>query len=434
MGDGAKVPKRPARSRELPWFKLLEDGQFRWLWIGAGLSMLADQAFLISLTWLVLRVAGAGVELGTVLAVASIPGIVLMPVGGVISDRFPPTLVLLLSSVVRAGLLSVLAILSILGTTDLWHVYALAGGLSAVDALYYPASMATVPATVDRDSLGAANASIQGAEQVSSIAGPALAAVAVAFVGLGSGLALIALVFLAAAAVFALMVRATGARTSEGASLAVPGSESNPDEEREDSQGALADLLVGVRYAWRDPIIRTILLILVGINAAMMGPLYVGGATLAERQLGGVGAFGTLVSAAGVGSLIGIVGAGSVGRFRRRGLIELSLTGLLGFIVAAFAFVPNLIFAVALAVAIGATASFLGVVNVTWLQERAEPGLTGRVMSLAVLATTALDPISFALAGVLVEASLEATFVGAGALLILTTLLGAASRTMRVAN
>ena len=44
----------------------------------------------------------------------------------------------------------------------------------------------------------------------------------------------------------------------------------------------------------------------------MMGPLYVGGAVLAELRLGGAGAFGTLVAAAGVGSLIGIIGAGSV--------------------------------------------------------------------------------------------------------------------------
>jgi hypothetical protein len=52
-------------------------------------------------------------------------------------------------------------------------------------------------------------------------------------------------------------------------------------------------------------------------------------------------------------------------------------------------------------------------------------------MSLAVFATTALDPISYALAGVLAEVSLKATFVGAGALLVLTVSLGPTSRTMR---
>ena len=65
-------------------------------------------------------------------------------------------------------------------------------------------------------------------------------------------------------------------------------------------------------------------------------------AVLAELRLRGARAFGTVVAAAGVGSLIGIVSAGQVGGFRRRGLIEFSLTGVLGFIVAGIAFVPNL--------------------------------------------------------------------------------------------
>jgi hypothetical protein len=430
------VPKTLTRLGELPWFEVLKVGRFRWLWIGADLSMLADQAFLVALTWLVLRVAGAGAELGTVLAVASVPRIVLMPVGGVVSDRLPPTLVLLFSSVVRGVLLSVLAMLAVLDATDLWHVYALAGGLSAIDALYYPASMSAVPATVDRDHLGAANASIQGAEQVSGIAGLTIAALTVAFVGLGSGLAAIALMILAAAAVFALMLRATDARTSEGATTGLlSGPEPTQDhlagEERESSQGALADLLTGVRYAWRDPIIRTILLVLVGINAAMMGPLYVGGAIQAQRELGGAGAFGTLVAGASAGALLGSLVAGSIAQVRWRGLAVLALTGSLGLEVAAFCLITNLTVSIILALAIGATASFFAVINISWLQERTEPGLTGRVMSLAVCATTALDSISFALAGALVEVNLNATFVGAGPLLLPTASLGATSRTMR---
>jgi hypothetical protein len=370
-----------------------------------------------------------------VLAVASLPGIVLMPVGGVISDRFSPTPILLLASAVRTLLLSGLAALVFLDATELWHVYALAGALSAVDALYYPASMSVIPTVVDKARLGAANALIQGAEQVSGIAGPAIAASAVAFLGLGSSFAVNALMFFAAAAVFASMIRAMGSRTVEETSFgsrSEPGSV--PDPEEFDSQidtGATADLLAGVRYAWQDPIIRTILLVLVGINAAMMGPLYVGGATLAESKLGGVGAFGTLVAAASAGAVLGSLVAGSIERVYRRGLAVLGLTASLGLEVAAFSLVSNLPAATALALAIGGSASCLAVINVSWLQERSEAALTGRVMSLALFATVALDPISFALAGVLVEVNLRAMFLGAGALLLLTATLGAASRNMR---
>ncbi|HVD35178.1 MAG TPA: hypothetical protein VNB93_05545 [Rubrobacter sp.] len=116
------------------------------------------------------------------------------------------------------------------------------------------------------------------------------------------------------------------------------------------------------------------------------------------------------------------------------GLIELGLTGLLGIIVGRIAFVPNLVAAVALATAIGATSSFLGVITISWLPERTEPRLIGRVMSFAIFSAVALDPISFALAGVLAELDLTAMFLAAGALLLLTAALGALSRTMREVN
>jgi MFS family permease len=301
-------------------------------------------------------------------------------------------------------------------------VYVISASLSALDALYYPASMAILPALVGRDRLGAANAMIQGVEQASSILGPALAGLLLALAGLGASFGGTALLFLVATALLVTLARAANQ---------VSGPEDDQADEQNTTGGGLAE---GLRYVVGDPVIRTLLLVVLGTNLAMMGPLYVGGAVLAESRLGGAGAFGTLVAAAGAGSLIGIVGAGSVRRFARRGLIELSLTGVLGLVVASIAFVPNLALAVPIAIAIGATASFLGVVTISWLQERTEPGLLGRVMSLVMFSAVALDPISFALAGVLVEVNLAATFVGAGSLLVLTASLGATSRTMRLAS
>jgi hypothetical protein len=382
--------------------------------------MLADQAFLVALTWLVLRVAGSGAELGAVLAVASIPGTILTPAGGVLSDRYSPALIMIIASVGRVLLLVVLTGLILADAIQLWHVYAIAAGLSALDALYYPASMAILPTLVDRERLGAANAMTQGAEQVSSILGPALAGGLLALVGLGASFGATAVLFAIAIALFGAIARSP----KQVASAAGEEADGGPSR-------ALGSFVEGISYVWRDGVIRSLLLILLGTNLAMMGPLYVGGAVLAESRLGGAGAFGVLVGSAGVGSLIGIVGAGSVSRFRRRGLIELGLTGLLGVIVGAIAFVPNLLTAIALATAIGATASFLGVITISWLQERAQPGMIGRVMSLAMFSAVALDPLSFALAGVLVALDLTAMFLAAGALLLLTAVAGAASRTMR---
>lgn len=401
---------------------------FRRVWIGSSLSMLADQAFFVALTWLVLRLTDSGAALGVVLAIASIPGIVLTPLGGVLSDRLSPVSVMAFASIARFVLMGMLAFLALTDTTRIWHVYLLAGGLSALDALYYPASMSAVPILVDRDRLTAANALSQGVEQISGILGPALAGLLLAFFGLWINLGANAILFLISASIFTAATRnvSRAAEVSEGpdADGAAGGQE----------DGALSSIVQGARHAWKDPVIRMILLILVGINVAMAGPIYVGGSLLSEARLGGAGAFGTLIALGGVGSLVGAVAAGTVGRIRRRGLVELVSTAVMGIGVGGLAFAPNLPVAGLLAVLIAMTASFMAVMNISWLQERSAAGFTGRVMSLAMFSAIALDPVSYVIAGILVEVSLTVVFLAAGGLLLLTALLGATSRTMRTAD
>jgi len=245
--------------------------------------MLADQAFLVALTWLVLRISGSGAELGLVLAVASIPGTILTPAGGVLSDRYSPALIMIISSAGRVLLLAALTALILADATRIWHVYLIAASLSALDALYYPASMSILPALVDRDRLNAANALTQGAEQVSSILGPALAGILLALIGLGASFGATAVLFLIATALFGAVARA--------AKPSVPHASDVREEDRGQS-GARVEFSEGLRYVWRDGVIRSLMLILLCTNLAMMGPLYVGGAVLAESRLGGAGAFG----------------------------------------------------------------------------------------------------------------------------------------------
>lgn len=343
-----------------------------------------------------------------------------------LSDRLSPFVIISSSNIARAALMGTLALLTLTNLTQIWHVYLLAAGLSALDALYYPAAMSAVPAVVDRDRLNAANALSQGIEQASGIVGPALAGLMLALFGAWINLGANAVLFLVSALIFVAIPRdgfsAAQVSPTEGA------------KEHQENTGTMLALLEGVRYAWRDPVIRTVMLILIGINLAMTGPIYVGGSLLAENRLGGAGAFGTLIALGGVGSLVGAMIAGFTERVRRRGLVELALTAVMGVGVGCLAFSPNLPMTGLLAMMIGMTASFMAVVNISWLQERSEPGVVGRVMSLAMFSAVALDPISFVLAGLLVEVSLEAVFLAAGGLLLLTTLLGATSRTMRTAD
>jgi MFS family permease len=339
-----------------------------------------------------------------------------------------PVVVMAAANVARAVLMCSLTLLVLTDTTRIWHVYLLAGGLSALDALYYPASMTAVPTVVGRERLEAANALVQGAEQISGVLGPALAGVVLALYGVWINLGANTILFLVSAMVLAAAPRAV--HPSVRATVAADAAEGTDAR----VSGTLSSVVQGARYAWRDPVIRMIMLILVGINFAMAGPIYVGGSVLAETRLGGASAFGTLVAVGSVGAMAGAAAAGTFGRVRRRGAVELVSTAAMGVGVAALAFVSSLLMAGSLVVLIGMIASFMAVMNISWLQERSEPGVTGRVMSLAMFSAVALDPISYVLAGVLVELDLGAVFLASGGLLLFTALLGATSRSMRTAD
>jgi MFS family permease len=410
---------------------------FRRLFFGEGLAVFADQMLMVALTLLALRVAGGGLALGSVLAVAAVPGALLMPLGGWVSDRFSPARVLFLSGVGRTLVSLALALIVFLGVSSLWPLYAVAAALGVLNALYYPASLSTVPATLeDKTLLGAGNALVLGAQQASETAGPVLAVSVVALFGLGTVFGINALMFAAAAVLFALVTGGLRRAARTTAEADAPSGKAPRGEARElagseASGGPVAGIMEGVRYAWRDPLLRTMLFALALLSFSTSGPLRVGGAMIAEARFGGAEAFGVLLSAFGAGSLVGLVLAGSLVRTGRRGSDLLVGTAALGTGLGALGFVSGLIPAVAIVATMGVGAGYLGVVLMAWLQERTKPSMHGRVMSLMMFAAVAVDPLSYASMGLLSELDLRIMFGVAGSLLVIAALLGAASRTVR---
>lgn len=82
----------------------------------------------------------------------------------------------------------------------------------------------------------------------------------------------------------------------------------------------MAALREGQRFAWGEPVVRTILLVLAALNVAVIGPVLVGGAVLAEQRLGGADVLGLVFTGFGAGSLLGLLAAGARPP-TRRGLV-----------------------------------------------------------------------------------------------------------------
>jgi hypothetical protein len=301
---------------------------------------------------------------------------------------------------------------------------ALLGGLlGAADAAYFPAALALLPAVVPTEKLSRVNALVQGAESGGDLVGPAVAAAVIAAVGFDATLAGIATMAALAAAALSTLIRVV--RRGEGA-----GGDAGPaaiDAEQLSSARALA---AGLGYAWHEPPVRGMLAAIALINIAVVGPVLVGGAVLADQRLGGAGSLGIVLSGFGAGSLAGSLMAG----WRppaRRGWTVAGGVAAIGAGMAGLAAATHVVTATAVVSLIGVGSAFLGVVVVATLQERVPEQLLGRVMSLVVLATVALDPFSYVVAGALLPYGTTTLFLVCGSAVLACAGLVAASPAIR---
>jgi MFS family permease len=78
-----------------------------------------------------------------------------------------------------------------------------------------------------------------------------------------------------------------------------------------------------------------------------------------------------------------------------------------------------------------AAAALSNVHIVAWLQQRVDPGVRGRVMSVVMLSAIGLAPVSLAVAGLLIAWNLKLMFLLAGAAMLLATAVGALQKEVR---
>ncbi len=383
---------------------------FRLLFAGETISVLGDQFHFVALTWLALQLTGSGLVLGTVLMTAAIPRAAFMLLGGAFSDRFSPRTLMLTSNVIRAVVVGILAALVLTGQAELWQLYVLAAIFGIVDAFFYPALNTIVPMLVPERQLAPANALVQSAQQVMGLLGPALAGAMVAIVQTGPAFVIDAASF--AVAAFALLLIRGGRRQASV----------------RDAQGGnvLAAIGDGVRAAWADPAVRSIVVLTTTMNFAIVGPMSVGLAILADTRFdGGAAAFGLLFSAFGAGAVVGAIAAGSIPRPAHLGAVTLAMTTLLGVGLAGIGIAPTLVIALAIHAAMGLLIGFVNVQAIAWLQARIPDERRGRVMSLVTLGSVGLAPVSLAVAGALVElGAVTQIFLAGGAIIITASLAG----------
>jgi MFS family permease len=178
----------------------LAQRDFRLLWYGLVISLIGDGIFLVAVAWQAYAVDNHPSALAAVGVSVAAPQLILLLVGGALSDRLPRRVILVVSDLARGAALALLSLQGWTGHIRLWHLCAAGAVIGAGTAFAAPAFDAIVPELVSEHDLQQANGLDQFLRPVTlRLLGPALGGFLVAAVGASSAFAVDACSFLVSA-------------------------------------------------------------------------------------------------------------------------------------------------------------------------------------------------------------------------------------------
>lgn len=364
-------------------FSALRHSNYRRFWWGGFISLSGTWMRITALAWLIYDMTGSPLMLGTVTFASTIPTMLLTVFGGALADRSEKRYVLIVTQACFMATAVVLAILTLTGHIQVWHILAssVAGGIAA--AMDMPARQALIPHLVDREDLPNAVALNSAAFNGSRIIGPAIAGLIITQYGPRGGpgwsFAINAVTYLALIGALATL-------------------RVNSRPEDTERKPVLQEVREGLAYAWHSPALRVLLGLLAvaggfGLSYTVLMPVFARDVLGVEAQ-----GFGMLMTASGIGSTIGALGTASV-QLSRPPAVILGLVTAFTVLLAAFAANTDYLIALLLMVGVSGTiTAFMSLGNTT-IQTIVPDALRGRVMSLYILALFGAGPVGGLLAG-----------------------------------
>jgi MFS family permease len=381
---------------------VLRHRDFRLLFSGQAVSVLGDALFPVALAFAVLDgLEGSPAELGLVLAAQVVPMTFLVLVAGVWADRVPRRRLMLISDIGRGAVQAVVAALLLSGSAQLWHLIVLVAVYGAFEAFFRPAAGGLIPALVPPGELQQANSLIALAQNIGTVLGPALAGALIVVLSPGAAIAVDAATF-AVSAAFLFALRE-------------PPPAPHPHEH---VPNFLAELKGGVAEVRSRRWMLAFMPAFSAYHLIALPCVLALGAVLADRELGGAGAWALIVSAFGVGTI-----AGSAIGLRWKPRLPLQ-TATIAFLGAACQ--PAIIALAGSTAAIAAFEALAGVaVAIGFAQWETTLGRLiparslSRVTSLDWFTTVGVMPLGYALAGPIAErAGLHETMAGASVIVV----------------
>ncbi|MGP4099235.1 MFS transporter [Nonomuraea sp. KM90] len=391
------------------------------LLIGRCLSALATALIPTTLTLAVLRATGDGGAVGIVLASELVPMLLLLPVGGVLADRFRPERVVLLADLTRCVSQAAIAVELLLGLNrllDLALLSALAGVAIAFGSPAVPRLVVAVVPGPDRLRM---NARIGVVTSLSSVAAPAIAGTITVTAGPGWAAGVTAVLF-ACSAVTLGGIRTAGAARAERAAGHRQARGGKPVAGLRGPVRGRAVSAFGRDLAdgWREVRVRPWFLACVlghGVWHFMAGLFLTLGPVTAVQGLGGEASWMAIVQSGTVGMVLGVFAAPRLPIRRPLVVVQVGAACYLLPMMALAGPSPVVVLAGAYFVAMFG----LGVLSPLWetvVAEEIPEGALGRVRSFDQLISFAARPLGLAVAAPLAGVTGVAAMALVGGVLV----------------
>lgn len=391
-------------------FAALQVPNYRRYYAGQAISLIGTWMQMTAQAWLVLTLTHSSTTLGVIIALQTLPVLLLAPYGGVIADRVDKRKAMIgLQSAMGIQAL-ILAGLTLTHSVQVWHIGILAALLGLNNAFENPARQSFMMELVGAEHLRNAVSLNSVLVNVARTVGPAVAGVMIATVGEGW-------CFTLNAASFAAVIGSLARMDANQLSPTTP------------APRAKGQLRQGLRYVRRTPDLA-IPLLMMAVVGCLTYEFQVSLPVMASRGLHvGATGFGFMTAAMGIGAVAGGLLMAAKGKTGLRPLI-VAATGF-GIAMAFATAAPKLALElVALAAAGAASITFMATGNST-LQLTAEPSMRGRVMSLWFVAFQGSTPIGGPIVGAVMAGFGARAGLGLGALTCLTVAAAGALALMR---
>ena len=385
---------------------LRESRDFRRLWFGVGISAIGSQVTTVAIPFQLYDETRSTLLVGLLGLAALVPLLIVPIYGGAVADAVDRRRMLLFSDVAQLLVTGGLLVNALLPNPSVWFLFVAEALGTAAYGFQRPARNALTPRLVRDDQLLAAIAVEDVVFTLARVAGPVMAGVLIAVVGLAGAYAIDMATFAASLAAIWLLPPVPAA----------------PDADRP----SLQSILDGFRYVLRRKVLLGIFV--VDTNAMVFGMPRALFPAFAEKLGGGPGVLGLLYAAPFAGALVASLTSGWMMSVRRQGLGVCVAAAAWGAAIALVGFAEATWFALLFLAAAGAADFISAVLRSNILLTVTPDSMRGRLSGIELAQVAGAPEIGNVEAGIVASlTSVRASIVSGGLLTVAGTVAVAAA-------